>query len=153
VAPLIVNLSFKKPSFNIKKWNHIDFSFDPSKSVLYLVLVDEVVVEDYLFALQDIGPKPRWKINPDIDLQWSPFPHPWFLALIIQKEVKTMCCTTLKIYDWVMNFQDVWCISHVGSIFRVNLDKFVHNHILNVFHQGIACVLCILSISYCVDGF
>jgi hypothetical protein len=48
--------------------------FWSSKSVLYSISVDEVVVEDYLFALQDIGDEPRWKRNLDIDLQWSPSP-------------------------------------------------------------------------------
>jgi hypothetical protein len=34
-----------------------------------------------------------------------------------------------------------------------DLDNIVHTHILNVFRQGIAYVLCILSITYCVNGF
>jgi hypothetical protein len=74
MVPLIVNVSFKKPSSNIKKWNHIDFSFDLSKNVLYSILVHEVAIEDCLFALQDIGDELRWKTNHDIDLQWSPSP-------------------------------------------------------------------------------
>jgi hypothetical protein len=74
MVPLIMNVSFKKPSSNIKNWNHIDFYFHLSNSALYLVLVDEVVIEDSLFALQDIGDEFRWKTNHDIDLQWSPSP-------------------------------------------------------------------------------
>jgi len=70
----LLMLRFKKPSSNIKKWRHIDFSFDPSKSALYSVLVNEVAIKDCLFALQDIGDEPRWKTNPKIDLQWSPSP-------------------------------------------------------------------------------
>ncbi len=68
---MIVNVSFKKPSSNIKKWSHINLSFDPSKSALYSVSLDEVVVKDCFFALQVISDEPRWKRNVDIDLQWS----------------------------------------------------------------------------------
>jgi hypothetical protein len=49
-----------------------------------------------------------------------------------------------------MNLQNVWCILH---IVYANLDIIVHTHILNVFRHGAAYVLCIISITYCVNGF